>query len=169
MIPLKITYRSPARLRPHPRNARDHSAAQIDKIAASIRSFGFNSPVLVDCDDQIIAGHGRVLAALKLGMDQVPVVAIEHLSANQRRAFMLADNRIAELSTWDDEILALDEALTELSQINPRQSRVVELRYFAGLTEDQVAAALGVARRTVNRDWQMARAWLYNVLSEVRA
>lgn len=116
MSPLEIAYRSPARLRPHPRNARDHSDAQIDKIAASIRSFGFNSPVLVDADDQIIAGHGRVLAALKLGMDQVPVVAIEHLSANQRRAFMLADNRIAELSTWDDEILALE--LEELSVLD---------------------------------------------------
>jgi RNA polymerase sigma-70 factor, ECF subfamily len=68
----------------------------------------------------------------------------------------------------DEEILALDAALHRLTEINPRQSSVVELRYFAGLTEDQVAAVLGIARRTVNRDWQMAKAWLYNELSEVR-
>jgi hypothetical protein len=106
MNPLKIAYRSPSQLRHHPRNAREHSASQIDKIAASIRSFGFNSPVVIDASGHILAGHGRVLAALKLGLDVVPVVAIEHLSAAQRRAFMLADNRIGELSSWDEDVLA---------------------------------------------------------------
>lgn len=114
MTPLKVTYVSLDQLRPHPRNARLHSDQQIDKIAASIRSFGFNAPVLVDANNQILAGHGRVEAARKLGLVQIPTISIEHLSEGQRRAFMLADNRLSELSTWDEGLLAaeLEELIT---------------------------------------------------------
>ena len=110
---LHIRYVPPADLRPHPRNARNHSERQIEQIAASIRSFGFNAPVLVDKEGQILAGHGRVKAARKLNLEQVPCVAIGHLSPAQRRAFMLADNRLGELSKWNEEVLALE--LEELS------------------------------------------------------
>lgn len=116
MTSLQIHYMSPTALQPHPRNARVHSERQIDQIAASIRSFGFNTPVLIDEGDQIIAGHGRVLAAMKLGLDQVPCVALAHLSDAQRRAFMLADNKLNELSHYDEEVLALE--LEELSIVD---------------------------------------------------
>jgi len=108
MSQLQIRYVSPDELRPHPRNARNHSERQIEKIAASIRSFGFNSPVIVDDDGQILAGHGRVLAAVTLGLKEVPSVALRHLSESQRRAFMLADNRLGEMADWNEEILALE-------------------------------------------------------------
>lgn len=106
--PLTITYRSPADLRPHRNNARTHSRAQIKKIQASIREFGFANPVLIRGDGTIIAGHGRVAAAKLLGMEQVPTITIEHLSEDQIRAYVIADNRLAELAGWDDELLKIE-------------------------------------------------------------
>lgn len=108
MTKLEITYQSPAALMPHPRNARKHSEKQVDKIAASIRSFGFNAPVLVDAHNMLLAGHGRTLAAIKLGLANVPTVRVEHLSDGQRRAFMLADNQIGDLSSFDENVLAIE-------------------------------------------------------------
>ncbi len=116
MSALQIQYFGPTTLRPHPRNARRHSDRQIDQIASSIRSFGFNAPILIDGAMQILAGHGRVLAAITLGLDSVPCVALEHLSDAQRRAFMLADNQLGDLSDWDEDILALE--LEELSVVD---------------------------------------------------
>ena len=84
-----------ARLIPYARNARTHSDAQIAQIAGSIEAFNFNNPVLVDTAGGIIAGHGRVLAARKLGLSEVPVIVLGHLTENQKRAFMLADNKLA--------------------------------------------------------------------------
>jgi DNA modification methylase len=95
-------------LRPAERNARTHSKSQIGQIAASIRAFGFVNPVLVDGGNRIIAGHGRVAAAARLGMAQVPTLRVDHLTPAQIRAYMIADNRIAELAGWDKEILALE-------------------------------------------------------------
>lgn len=108
MMPLAITYRNPKELTPAVRNARTHSAAQIAKIAQSIQSFGFNNPVLLDSQAGIVAGHGRVSAALSLGLDEVPTVRLDHLTPAQRRAYVIADNRIAELAGWDDAILAIE-------------------------------------------------------------
>lgn len=102
------------RLRPYDRNPRTHSDEQIDQIAASIREFGFNNPILVDTEAGIIAGHGRLLAAQKLGLDEVPVVVLDHLSPNQRRAYLLADNQIAAKAGWDD--LLLTEELRALEE-----------------------------------------------------
>lgn len=116
MNPLQIRYVSPTELRPHPRNARIHSERQIEQIAASIKSFNFNSPVIIDDTGQILAGHGRVLAAIKLGLQQVPCVSLRHLTETQRRAFILADNRLGELSEWNEDILALE--LEELSVVD---------------------------------------------------
>ena len=94
------------RLKPYDRNARTHSQEQVAKIAASITEFGFNSPILVAQDDGIIAGHGRLAAARKLGLADVPVIVLDHLSPAQRRAYVLADNRIAEDAGWDMALLA---------------------------------------------------------------
>src|SRR4051794_40744141 len=96
------------RLVPHARNARTHSDAQVAQIAGSIAEFGFVNPVLVGDDGIIVAGHGRILAARKLGMNEVPVIVLSHLTPTQRRALMLADNRIAENAGWDDEMLAAE-------------------------------------------------------------
>ena len=92
------------------RNARKHSAKQIEKLAASIREFGFNAPVLVDGKGVILAGHGRLEAARKLGLKEVPVVPLTHLNDAQRRAYILADNRIADEATWDEDLLAAELA-----------------------------------------------------------
>ncbi len=93
---------------PYARNARTHSESQIAQIRASLREFGFVSPVIIDGDRNIIAGHGRVLAAKAEGMTEVPCVLVEHLTDAQRKAYILADNRLAELSGWDTEMLALE-------------------------------------------------------------
>ena len=95
-------------LRPYPGNARTHSPKQIKQIARSIERFGFNNPVLVDDDDQIIAGHGRVEAAKLLNMKTVPTVRLSHLSVSEKKAYILADNRLAEKAGWDNEVLAIE-------------------------------------------------------------
>lgn len=93
---------------PYANNARVHSDKQILQIASSIKEFGFTNPVLIDKDNGIIAGHGRVEAARKLGHKEVPVIRLEHLSEAQKKAYILADNKIAMNSTWDDQLLALE-------------------------------------------------------------
>lgn len=93
---------------PYARNARQHSPEQVAQIAASIREFGFNNPVLIDRRAGIIAGHGRVLAAQKLGLETVPCIRLGHLTEVQKRAYIIADNRLAETSTWSLEQLALE-------------------------------------------------------------
>lgn len=93
---------------PYARNARTHSEAQVAQIAASIREFGFTNPVLVAGDNTIIAGHGRVMAARKLGLDVVPCLRLAHLTDAQRRTYILADNKLALNAGWDDELLALE-------------------------------------------------------------
>src|SRR5258708_15490652 len=95
-------------LRPYPGNARTHSPKQIKQIARSIERFGFNRPVRVDDDDQIIVGHGRVEAAKLLGLKTVPTVRLSHLSEDDKRAYILADNRLAEKAGYDNEILAIE-------------------------------------------------------------
>lgn len=96
---------------PYARNAKKHSDEQVAQIAASIREFGFNAPVLVDGQNGIIAGHGRVLAARKLELDKVPCIRLTHLTETQRRAYILADNRLSELGGgWDDEMLGIELA-----------------------------------------------------------
>src|ERR1700738_777482 len=93
-------------LKPDPRNARVHSRKQIRQIARSIESFGFNVPVLVGANLNVIAGHGRVLAPKHLGLTEVPTIRLDHLTESQRRAFMIADNRLTEIAVWDDRLLA---------------------------------------------------------------
>jgi DNA modification methylase len=112
--PLSVEVRPIERLIAYARNARTHSDQQVAQIAASINEFGFCNPVLVDPDDGIIAGHGRVLAARKLGLTEVSVIVLGHLNKNQKQAFMLADNQLALNAGWNEEMLRLElEALTE--------------------------------------------------------
>jgi ParB-like chromosome segregation protein Spo0J len=96
---------------PYARNAKKHDASQVAKLAGSIREFGFNNPVLIDKDNGIIAGHGRVLAAQSLALESVPCIRLGHLTDTQRRAYILADNRLAEIGGgWDEEMLKLELA-----------------------------------------------------------
>jgi len=95
---------------PYARNSRTHSDEQVAQIAASIREFGFTNPVLIDADSGIIAGHGRVMAARKLGMDAVPCLRLGHLSDTQKRAYIIADNKLALNSGWDAEALQIELA-----------------------------------------------------------
>src|SRR5512146_3131711 len=101
------------RLVPYARNARTHSPEQVAQIAASIAAFGFNAPILVDSNAGIIAGHGRLLAARKLGLAEVPVVILDHLTETQRRAYVLADNKLSLNAGWNEELLAEELAALE--------------------------------------------------------
>src|SRR5271155_341033 len=90
---------------PYAQNPRTHSDAQVAQIAASIAEFGFNNPILVDTNAGIIAGHGRLLAARKLGLAEVPVIVLDHLTDAQKRAYIIADNQLALNAGWDEELL----------------------------------------------------------------
>ena len=114
MNTLNVEYRKVEALIPYARNPRTHAEGQIAKIAASIVEYGWTNPILVDGDNGIIAGHGRLAAARKLGLDQVPVIELAHLSPSQKRALVIADNRLALDAGWDEAMLALE--LAELSE-----------------------------------------------------
>jgi DNA modification methylase len=107
-----------ARLRPYERNARTHSPEQVAQIAASIQEFGFTNPILVGEDDGIIAGHGRLAAAMDLGLTEVPVIVLSHLTAEQRRAYVLADNQLALNAGWDEELLATELQELQLAEFD---------------------------------------------------
>ena len=108
---MKIEHLATASLIPYARNAKKHDATQVAKLAGSIREFGFNNPVLIDKDNGIIAGHGRVLAAQSLALEKIPCIRLGHLTDTQRKAYILADNRLAEIGGgWDDEMLKLELA-----------------------------------------------------------
>jgi hypothetical protein len=102
------------RLVPYARNSRLHSPEQVAQVAASIVEFGFTNPVLVDSNDGIVAGHGRLAAARELGLTEVPVVVLDHLSERQKRAYVIADNKLALNASWDVDMLAMEvDALRE--------------------------------------------------------
>lgn len=135
-------------LTPYDKNARLHTRSQIEKIAKSIAAFGFNNPILIDSDQGIIAGHGRLEAAKFLGLESVPVIRLDHLSDKERRAYILADNRLADLSQWDEELLgqevaALQEAALDLDAMGWTEDELEAL--IAGLddiepTEDDLSS-----------------------------
>lgn len=99
-----------ADLIPYARNTRTHSPEQVAQIAGSIREFGFTNPVLIDAENGIIAGHGRVMAASKLGLEKVPCIRLSHLTDTQKRAYIIADNKLALNAGWDEELLGLELA-----------------------------------------------------------
>lgn len=112
---MRVSLRPVAELSLNPRNARTHTRRQIRQIADSISAFGFNNPVLIDGEGMIMAGHGRVAAAQLLGLSEVPTVCLSHMSEAEKRAYVIADNKLAEKAGWDEDILAIEfEALFEL-------------------------------------------------------
>lgn len=113
MAALKIVYKDPAQLKPRASNPRTHTRKQVKQVAASIKEFGFINPILIDGSNGIIAGHARAEAAKLIGMGDVPTVRVDHLSPAQIRAYVIADNRLAENAGWDRSLLALE--LQELS------------------------------------------------------
>ena len=123
-----------ARLRPYERNAKIHDDAQVQQIASSILEFGFNAPILVDGKDGIIAGHGRLLAADLLELPDVPVVVLDHMTDEQRRAYIIADNKISENGRWDHDMLASELADLAASGMNIG---------LTGFSDDELADLLG--------------------------
>jgi len=120
---------------PYVNNARTHSDAQVAQIAASIREFGFTNPVLASDDNTIIAGHGRVMAARKLGLTQVPVIRLSHLTETQRKAYILADNKLALNAGWDDNLLSIE--LADLKDLGFDTD-------LTGFSADEIAALMPV-------------------------
>ena len=166
---LKITYRKVEDLKPYTGNARTHSEKQIEQIAASIRQFNFVNPVLIDDAGGIVAGHGRVAAARKLGFTEVPVIELAHLSESERRAYVIADNRLAELAGWDREILAIElQALSEMDldfdlEITGFETAEIDLLLDDDASEerdpadDVPAPAAGLAITRPGDIWQLGR------------
>jgi ParB-like chromosome segregation protein Spo0J len=140
----KVEWSPIGALRPNPRNARTHSKKQIKKIAASIRKFGFLNPVLVDDANMVLAGHGRLEAAKLEKLTHVPVIRFDHLTAAQKRAYLIADNRIAERAGWDREILAIE--LGELIDLLPAEELDVSLTGFEAPEIDLLLADLAPSR-----------------------
>lgn len=133
---LAVTYKPLGDLIPYARNSRTHSDAQVAQIAASIKEFGFTNPVLIDEDGGIIAGHGRVLAARKLGHTEVPTIALEGITPTQRKAYVIADNKLALNAGWDEELLSL-----ELGDLNEQEFSMELLGFDAN--ELNLAMGLG--------------------------
>jgi hypothetical protein len=160
---LQIEYWPLDRLIPYARNARTHSPAQIAEIAGSIRAFGFSNPILVGDGSDIIAGHGRLAAARKLGLPEAPVVVLRGLSDAQRRQLVLADNKIALNASWNSEMLSLELAdlsaigadLSMLGFTNKELSAALS-RVEAGLTEEDAVPKIGeVAVSRPGDIWQL--------------
>ena len=116
-LSLKVHWVARSSLVPYLNNARRHGPRQVEKIADSIRRFGFLNPILIDAESRVVAGHGRLLAAKALGLDQVPVIRLDHLSEAELKAYRLADNRLAELAEWDDATLAVE--FQQLIELDP--------------------------------------------------
>jgi hypothetical protein len=112
----KIEWRRIDELHPNPHNARTHNRKQRRAIAASIKKLGFNNPILIDQNDMIVAGHGRWEAAEIVGLKEVPTIRLDHLNPDEVRAYILADNQLATLAGWDEEILAIE--LQHLVEVN---------------------------------------------------
>lgn len=138
----KIVQQRTDALLPYARNSRTHSEEQVNQIAASIREFGFTNPVLVDSENGIVAGHGRVLAAKQIGMAEVPTISVGWLTESQRRAYVIADNKIALNADWDDDLLAaelkqLKAADFDLDLIGFSGVELNELLFGSGETEQE--------------------------------
>jgi DNA modification methylase len=147
---LKVEWAAIHTLRANPRNARTHSNKQRRQIAASLREFGFLNPVLIDDNNMILAGHGRVEAARLEGFNAVPVIRFDHLTEAQKRAYVIADNKIAEQAGWDREILAIE--LGELIDLLPVEGFDVSLTGFEAPEIDLLLADMAPASRSAPED-----------------
>jgi hypothetical protein len=139
----KVISASVTKLIPYANNARTHSDAQVAQIAASIREFGWTNPILIDGDNNVIAGHGRLMAARKLALEEVPAIVLDHLSTAQRKALILADNKLALNSGWDDELLKV-----ELADLHEADFDLGKM----GFTAQELANLLGLEAATVDED-----------------
>jgi len=146
-------------LLPYARNAKLHPPEQILQIAASIKEFGFNAPVLVDGENGIIAGHGRVLAARKLGLTTVPCIVLDHLTEAQKRAYIIADNRLgdSDLAPWDWEMLQ-----TELDSLKEENYDYT----LTGFTDESLAAAVGSVCQALESDESSSSAPIKMTMAE---
>jgi len=113
---LEVVYQETAEIIPYVNNPREHSEEQITHLASSIREFGFTNPILIDENNTVIAGHGRLMAAKRVNLDQVPTIRLEGLTEAQRKAYVIADNQMGLTSTWDDDLLKV--TLQELSEMD---------------------------------------------------
>lgn len=155
----EIVYRTTSVLIPYARNSRTHSPQQTQQIAASIKEFGFTNPVLIDEDNGIIAGHGRVLAAQLLGMDEVPCIVLSGMTEAKKRAYVIADNKLALNAGWDDEMLRLEfedlKAMDfDLDLTGFSQEEIDKLmpKHVEGLTDEDAVPDAPVAPVTVLGD-----------------
>ena len=147
---MQIEQISVDKLIPYVNNARTHSDAQVAQIAASIKEFGFNNPILISDDGTVIAGHGRLMAARKLGLTDVPCVKLDHLSPTQRKAYVIADNQLAMNAGWNDELLTIelnellaDDFALELLGFDPEElKRLMGTELTEGLTDEDEAPAV---------------------------
>jgi ParB-like chromosome segregation protein Spo0J len=134
---VKYETRKPSELSPFDNNARTHTPEQIEKIAASIQEFGFINPIIIDANNGVIAGHARLKAAQSIGLESVPVLRVEHLTEAQKRAYIIADNRLAEIgSDWDVELL--QQELADLGDLG------LDLE-LTGFSLDEVGSLLDVS------------------------
>jgi DNA modification methylase len=174
LIDVRIEYRAVAELVLDKRNPRQHPQKQVNQLADSIREFGFLMPVVADCQGQVIVGHGRVLAAKKLRMPQIPVIQIRHLSPGQLKGFRMADNRLAQHSHWDERLLG--ENFLELKELNvdfdlsvigftlPEIDLTVQKLQESqrvATDDDNVDAATGVPVCEVRQTWQLGDHYLH--------
>ena len=145
LSPKQIEYWPLAQLKPYARNAKTHDANQVAKIAASMAEFGWTVPVLVAADGELIAGHGRILAAAHLGIAEVPVIVLGHLTEAQRRAYRIADNKLTELGGWDEALL--------LQELQALLAEDFDLGLI-GIPEDELDALLrdGEDRQEISDD-----------------
>lgn len=154
-----------AELIPYARNSRTHSPQQVDKIAASIREFGFLNPIIVDGKNGIVAGHGRVMAAQKLGLATLPVIEAAHLTEAQKRAYVIADNRLALDAGWDNDMLKIELQDLDaegfdlsLTGFNPDEIGNFLAEPTAGLTDEDAVPEVPAAPVTVEGDvWVLGR------------
>ena len=150
MIDRKLERQNPCALKPHPKNVRTHPRRQIHRICDSIEQFGFTNPVLVDEYDVILGGHARVLAAIEIGLDDVPVIVLRGLSEAQKRAYVLADNKIAEMAGYDRSALTVE--LGDLSVLLAKEGLDLSLTGFDAAEIDALMADLKDSEREPDDD-----------------
>ena len=169
--PMEVEQIKVTELIPQARNARTHSDAQVAQIAASVREFGFTNPVLIDAEGTIIAGHGRVMAARKLSLESVPCLRLGHLTPEQVRAYVIADNKLALNAGWDEEMLKseLDALLKDgfdvgLTGFDDEEiSKLLNTGDNEDKDEVQITSAFEVIAECENEDQQQM---VYNMLME---
>lgn len=133
MSKLAVKYRKTTDLIPYAMNSRTHDEQQVSQIAASIKEFGFNNPIAIDGENGVIAGHGRLMAAQKLGLEEVPTIELSHLTEQQKKAYVIADNKIAINASWDAEILKF-----ELQDLDS------DMLALTGFSDKEIANMMGI-------------------------